>query len=288
MFEGPFLLLSLNFSNLLFEAFLFLPKFNHYLVAMASQLVFLLVIYGSIFEAIAMLYMHPNSKALNLPDWAVSKNSTDYIFELERDKAALVAIDASGQQMDLAMYGDSITAWNKPVNLTKLAGSRDVWTQHFGDLIAEPLGIPGDKLPTLVWRLAVLGERPKINPKVVIIFIGINDVIHKTPDIEGKMEFLLQWLRYEMPNSLLVLQALLPGMSSAIPVNRIYQGLAGKYGITYSTCMQDVRKNDRTYFVDLLHPNRTGQDKLLSCLRALIQPLLEKINQSTEGAPTPP
>lgn len=221
-------------------------------------------------------------KALEIPDWAVLRNNTEFFFEFERNIAAINAIDAAGQRMDVAMYGDSITAWNKPLNLTKLAGSRDVWIRYFGDLKAEPLGIPGDRITTLVWRLTIGQERPKLaNPKVVIILIGINDIIHKTPDIEAKMEFLLRWLRFEMPDSQLVLQALLPGGSSSIRINRIYEGLAQKHRILYSTCMQDIRKYDKRYMLDNIHPNANGQDKLLGCLRALVQPLLDLSNQPT-------
>ena len=168
---------------------------------------------------------------------------------------------------------------NKPLNLTKTTGTRQVWNKHFGDLNAEPLGIPGDRIATLIYRLAVKNEHPQFaDPKVSIIFIGINDVVHKTPDIPGQMDFLLTWIKNNMPATKIVLQALLNGMSTAIPVNQAYEKLAEKHNILWSTCGQDIKKMDRKYMADLLHPNFNGQTKLLGCLSELVQPLLDSAN----------
>ena len=113
-----------------------------------------------------------------------------------------------------------------------------------------------------------------MDPKVVVIFIGINDVVHKTPNIVERMDFLLRWLQANMPSSTIVVQTMLPSLGPVTALNAEYVTLAFKYGARPSFCMQDIQKNDKRWMVDILHPNGAGQDKLLRCLRRLVQPLL--------------
>jgi lysophospholipase L1-like esterase len=199
--------------------------------------------------------------------------------EHRRNMDAIAAIDQKQEILDVAVYGDSITWWNGGpcCNLTKLPGSRAVWTRIFGDISAEPLGIPGDRVATLIYRLFVLKERPVFaNPRVLIIFIGINDVVHNStdPSISYRMDYLISMVKKEFPTSRIVLQALLPSLTRATTVNEGYKKIAKKYKITFSTCGQDIRRGDRTYMVDILHPNENGQEKVLDCLNKLVRPML--------------
>lgn len=203
-----------------------------------------------------------------IPEWVTQRNnSTMFWQEYMRNIRAVQEIDQSGKRADVLLIGDSITAWNKPMDLSKLKGSRKVWQKNFGDLIAEPLGIPGDRIDDVLWRLAVGGEKTVLDPKVIIVFVGINDIVHKTPNIAERMDYLLGWLRKHSPESRLVVQLLLPSLSPAVDVNLDYTLLAIKHNATASFCMLDMKKNDRNFMVDTLHPNERGQDRLQKCLR---------------------
>ncbi len=203
-----------------------------------------------------------------IPEWVTRRNnSTMFWREYSKNVAAVDRINKSGKRADVLLIGDSITAWNKPMNLSKLRGSRKVWEKNFGDLISEPLGIPGDRVDDVVWRLAVGAEKPTLDPKVIIIFVGINDVVHKTPNVAERMDFLLGWLRKHSPESRVVVQLLLPSLSPALEVNLDYNLLALRHNATPSSCMMDMKKNDRRFMVDILHPNERGQDRLQKCLR---------------------
>lgn len=226
-------------------------------------------------EAVIPEFNHDYNSS-TLPEWVQGRDNSMFWREFARNKEQIKSIDDSGKRGDMLLLGDSITAWNKPVDLSKVPGSRDVWEDNFGDLLAEPNGIPGDRISTVVWRLAVGKERPRLDPKVIVIFVGINDVVHKTPNIPERMDFLLGWLRSHMPRSELVVQLLLPSLSPAIGVNIDYILLARKHNATVSHCMQDMRKNNRKYMADILHPNVAGQARLQRCLRKVIQPLLDR------------
>lgn len=230
--------------------------------------------------AIAIVALSTSLQAftLELPSWVQGRNNTEFVREWQRNVDAIKAIDGEGTRADVLLYGDSIVAWNKPMNLSRVPGTRKIWEAYFGDLKAEPLGIPGDRIATLIWRLSQGFERPRLDPKVVILLIGINDVVHKTPNIAERMDFLLRWLQVNMPLSTIVVQTLLPSLSPAAALNVEYVSLAFKYGARPSFCMQDIRKNDKRWMADILHPNGAGQDKLLRCLRRLVQPFLQETN----------
>jgi lysophospholipase L1-like esterase len=131
-----------------------------------------------------------------------------------------------------------------------------------------------------MWRLAVGNETPKIfNPKVAVIFIGINDLRDRTPpeEVKERMEYVIQWMLKNMPDSKIVLQALLPSLSKVDETNENFEKLATDYNIVYSDCGTDIKKADRsTYMADRLHPNVNGQNLWLKCLRNVVQPLLDE------------
>ncbi len=115
--------------------------------------------------------------------------------------------------------------------------------------------------------------------QVVVLYIGVNDCRDRTPakEIKKRMEVVVKWVLKNMPDSKIVLQALLPGLSEAEEVNKKYEKLAKKYNLKFSTCGTEIKKQDRSYYMfDKLHPNLAGQNLWLSCLREkVVQPLLE-------------
>lgn len=230
-----------------------------------------------------------DAKASDLPKWVVPRAGYMFKTEWRRNIRAIRAIDAKKEQMDVAVYGDSIIAWNKPFNLPKNPATRLYWDRWFGDLNAEPLAISGDRIANLMWRLSKGNETPNFaSPKVIIIFIGINDVLHNnTANIYDQMNYVLKFMRKEMPKSKIILQALLPSLEGGIPANMAYARLAMEHKIFYSNCMQDVTRGNAKYMHDDLHPTAAGQNKLLMCLRRLIQPLLDATPPLPSSSPPP-
>ena len=70
----------------------------------------------------------PDSK---LPAWVLPRAGSLFKNEWRRNVRAIRAIDARNEQMDVAVYGDSIIAWNKPFNLPKNPGTRIYWDRWF-------------------------------------------------------------------------------------------------------------------------------------------------------------
>jgi hypothetical protein len=107
-----------------------------------------------------------------LPGWAFSKFGVRANWtELSAANAARVAeADASGKRLDVAWYGDSITAFHAGFQVSPaVGGATDLFNLAFNGggafgaadgLVGAPLAIPGDGVGQLLWRLAEGGERP--------------------------------------------------------------------------------------------------------------------------------
>lgn len=120
--------------------------------------------------------------------------------------------DALGQPLDFVLLGDSMAAnirwvlgrgrdmgcerqqateaagWRRGARLAASAAADllccppcpvarrtlypNLWKQYWGDLEAAPLGVGGNTVEELTWRLALGGERFALPPRVAAVWIG--------------------------------------------------------------------------------------------------------------------
>ncbi len=91
---------------------------------------------------------------------------------LDHHAACISMVQAAGNDIEIALLGDSITqgwggGWDK-------APFSNVWTKHFGKQKAVNLGIAGDRIENLLWRLDH-GALDGASPKVIVLMIGVNN-----------------------------------------------------------------------------------------------------------------
>lgn len=164
---------------------------------------------------------------------------------------------------DLVIYGDSITN-----GLHELRAQ--VWDPFFRGLRTGIFGVSGTTVPDLAWRLQQ-GKELVTNAKVMVLFIGTNDLGKFRRDPTDDMRALLRWLRTKLPNTRIVLQALLRRKDlSTAAANRGYQALAREAGVFFSTCGQDLDPNDPALFSDGLHPTPAAYVPFVRCLASQI------------------
>jgi len=222
----------------------------------------------------------------------------------------LRAAEAKGP-VDFIMYGDSITSYHIGYSVTnRFPGSPTIWKKHLGHLNAVPLAIPGDQLGNLVWRLMKGGEKPATPPKVIGLFIGINDCFQfgdkdklkpRVPSNKDRMDFILAWVQKNCPGSAVVLCALTPNATTSIlsdrkMTNAAYKELVTKYkaaGMTieFVDCMPGAAKADGTpvdasMFSDATHLTPKGHELFLSTLRPVID-RLARSSASTSSTSSP-
>ena len=96
--------------------------------------------------------------------------------------------------IDLLMIGDSITHYWE-------CFGKKPWNRYYGHRKVINLGFAGDTIEKVLWRLNHL-PLEKINPKLLILLIGTNDIIlgTETPKkISERMLKMVQFLREAFP-----------------------------------------------------------------------------------------
>ena len=104
--------------------------------------------------------------------------------------------------VDLLFLGDSITAgWS---------GASPIWSRYYAPRKAANFGIGGDKTQHVLWRLEN-GEVDGINPKVVVLMIGTNNIGSNTEaEIAEGVKAVVARLREKLPESKVLLLGVFP------------------------------------------------------------------------------
>ncbi|XP_013133534.1 PREDICTED: platelet-activating factor acetylhydrolase IB subunit beta homolog [Papilio polytes] len=108
--------------------------------------------------------------------------------------------DAKGKEADVVFIGDSIL---------QALEHTEVWNQWFAPLHCLNFSIHRDQTQNVLWRIKN-GELDHVDPKVVVLHVGTNNVDHSAEQIcEGILE-IVRIIREKHPNSYIVLPSLLP------------------------------------------------------------------------------
>ncbi len=105
----------------------------------------------------------------------------------------------------IVFVGDSITeGWE--------GAGREIWEQSFAPLGAVNLGVGGDRTEHVLWRLA---EAPlaRLNPKLVVLLIGTNNLGHGRDNADGTLagvKQVISTIRTQVPNARLAVMAIFP------------------------------------------------------------------------------
>ncbi|KAI7839375.1 hypothetical protein COHA_006900 [Chlorella ohadii] len=232
-----------------------------------------------------LLACHAALSAAQLPPPAWLRGPTfrgkgewkDFSIQQNQENSAVVkAADRKGVQYDFLMYGDSIT------QIIKRTGLKDYFNTQFSPAAgwaAYPLGVSGNDVEDLAWRLFSGSERPARAPKAVALLIGVNNLQakQKMTTLVNRLEYTILYLQSIWPNTKIVLMALLPNSRvSVTAANREYQKLAVRRGVSYLACGQDINPNDTAQLYDGLHPSKATIDRLLKCMAPTVKRLVGK------------
>ena len=212
----------------------------------------------------------PPGEVPKVPDWAVLGTVLPSgLAQMPVNKKLVDAANASKTGYDLVMWGDSITA------MLADSASQKVWKKHFGDIKAAHLGVSGNTLEQLAWRIMV-GERFAVDPRCAVILIGINNFNKSQGDV-NRMEFLLKWMRAAMPKTKVIVLNILPNAKGldTRAANENYKKYAAAHGATFSTCGADLDPRNTALVPDGVHLTAAGYERLLGCLKPLVTEALK-------------
>jgi lysophospholipase L1-like esterase len=104
---------------------------------------------------------------------------------------------------DLVFDGDSITDnW-------QMEGARDVWNQRYGALKAIDLGIGGDQVQHITWRVQN-GSLAGQDPKLIVVMAGTNNIGQKEEDVAAGIKMLLGEYESHCPHAHILLLGIFP------------------------------------------------------------------------------
>ncbi len=167
-------------------------------------------------------------------DWA-----GDYYLQLTNQAAAL-----QGQTVPVVFLGDSIThgwAWKSDV---KYPGGREIWDTDMAEFKPLNLGVSGDTVPNVLWRVTEGKQLDGYQAKVLVLMISINDLLRSSCDpekavvITNTLEVLLQTLRQKQPQAKIMLLSVLPFASERNQIRTYVNDRAKKF----------CENNDMIYF----------------------------------------
>jgi beta-glucosidase len=212
---------------------------------------------------------------------------------IEHHATNIANVKATGGNIDIALLGDSITqhwggGWDGvPFNAA--------WQKHFVGKQTVNLGIGGDRMENILWRLDH-GALDGTSPKVIVLKIGVNNAplvfANGAPAATAAhgIKLCIENLRMRCPKSQIVLVKILPAFD---PTKE-----AGKAVVDINACL-DVLKLDQdpqVHILDLwkdftnadgtlktelysdkhLHLGDAGYEAFAARLRKIVEPLLEE------------
>lgn len=189
-----------------------------------------------------------------------------------------VAIAAQGD-VDLLFVGDSITAgWDGAL-----------WETHFAPYKAANFGIGGDHTGNLLWRLHN-GSIGRLEPKVVVLLIGVNNFGHLSESPEQVFEgvvSVVNTLHGAFPNAQILLNGVFPyGQEANTPereqvtaLNQRLATLSATDKLTFKDYGPLFLQDDGTISPDImgdfLHLTPTGYRIWAEAMLPDLQPWLE-------------
>jgi lysophospholipase L1-like esterase len=207
----------------------------------------------------------PSSMALGQ-----AANAPSTVVPAARDGAAMALHQgflkrAQEGPIELLFLGDSITqGWHT-----------EIWNRYYGARKAANFGIGGDRTQHVLWRLAH-GEVEGIDPKVVVLMIGTNNIGQNPPEeIATGVETIVKTLRTKLPHAKVLLLGVFPrgkNRETDRPaaeidprvgqVNERIKGLADGKDVVYLDIgpkfLDAEGQIPRTLMPDFLHLSRPG------------------------------
>ena len=106
--------------------------------------------------------------------------------------------------VDVLFIGDSITqGWE--------GNGKEAWKSHFEPLKAANFGIGGDRTEHVLWRITEGKELDGIDPRVVVMMIGTNNVGSNTAEeIAEGVKAIVTELQKQKPNARILLLGVFP------------------------------------------------------------------------------
>jgi lysophospholipase L1-like esterase len=221
---------------------------------------------------------NPGSDIFNPAETPVTQNRDHRTYDwVERHNAILELNKPGASAAQVVLIGDSITHfWGGEPKSTRVAGAAS-WERFIAPHKPINLGFGWDRTENVLWRLQH-GELKGINPRVVVLAIGTNNLgLNTVDEVVDGIDAICQEVHRQLPKTKILVLGILPRADSnrlkANPdsVNfklqtrlhpRDYIDVFDA-GNAFLTPSGELR---RELFSDGLHPNKAGYEILANAI----------------------
>jgi lysophospholipase L1-like esterase len=171
---------------------------------------------------------------------------------------------AKQSRIDIYFEGDSITRRWGATDYPQLLAN---WNQNFHGWNAADFGWGGDTTQNILWRLQN-GELDGVNPKVIVILAGTNNVSHgvgvgaRADNIAASIKAIVDICRQKAPNATIILTAIFPrndfpaAMPSINKINQTIAGFADGKKIRFLNVNDQLADKDGKLFQGMMNPDK--------------------------------
>jgi lysophospholipase L1-like esterase len=186
---------------------------------------------------------------------------------------------------DVVVFGDSIIHYWGGEPKAPLVRGGEAWAECFAGISVLNLGFGWDRTENVLWRIGH-GELDGIQPKVIIIKIGTNNIgLNSAEDIAAGVEAVCDAAHDKQPQAKILLLGILPrrdeepGRSATEPVNQLLRAYGRgvdhvvfrDFGFAFRNA---AGAPDAALFTDAVHINVAGYQILGARLRMELTCLL--------------
>lgn len=218
--------------------------------------------------ALLIFFTSPVTEHFKVPSWTIPPARWA---EAGRGQHELNKKDIAGGTFDIAVYGDSITAGLRIAQ--RALGP--VIASAFGPSVKfGAFGAPANTVEGLAWRLMSGAEKPRVDPKYVVLWIGTNNLggVAGAKDPSPRMDELVRWARGAFKQSKIVVLALTPRVVIDVrATNAKYREIARKHGAIFASCGTNMDPSNKALFTDGLHLTPAGYTEVLRCLGTMLR-----------------
>jgi lysophospholipase L1-like esterase len=174
----------------------------------------------------------------------------------------------------ICYFGNSITHYWGGIPKAPRSNGSDSWDKYLGDLDVQNFGFGWDRVENVLWRV-YHDELDGFSAEQIVLNIGTNNLhLNTDEEIIKGLELLIQSIKTRQPHAKILTIGLYPRRENEERVEEInlkIAQLAGMQNVNFidvgGVLLNDENKIDEALFLDGLHPNSKGYNKLAPEIR---------------------
>ena len=203
----------------------------------------------------------------------VTQNRDADVYDWQQRHQKLLQVNKENPPK-ICLIGDSITHYWGGNSIDSLNSGEDSWGKITDTLSVGNFGFGWDYIENALWRV-YHDELDGFEAEQVVIMIGTNNLeTHSDKEIIEGLEILIQAIVKRQPNAKILLAGILPRQGREEQIHNLnitMSQLASSENINFENIgrvlLNENDKIEESLFLDGLHPNANGYDKLALTLK---------------------